>query len=276
MMRFCLVASLVATLAAWPVASAEVQAASAPAPALAPAPKALAKFILVGDSTTAAHGGWGPSFCGERLNGAAVCINLARAGRSSSSYRAEGLWALALSEMATPGFAPTFVLIQFGHNDQPGKPGRSTDLATEFPANLERFIVEARATGATPILVTPLTRRGFKNGRLADTLEPWAQAARAVGARLNAPVVDLHATSTQAVEALGPVEAAKFAKAPPLDASALMSVRADARTEPAGPAQSGFDNTHLGPVGATFFARQVAAGLAAASSEAAAYLAPLP
>jgi lysophospholipase L1-like esterase len=32
------------------------------------------------------------------------------------------------------------VLIQFGHNDQPGKPGRSTDLATEFPINQTRLL----------------------------------------------------------------------------------------------------------------------------------------
>ena len=53
----------------------------------------------------------------------------------------------------------TYVLIQFGHNDQPGKAERTTDLATEFPANLARYVDEVRAAGAMPVLVTPLTRR---------------------------------------------------------------------------------------------------------------------
>ena len=34
------------------------------------------------------------------------------------------------------------VLMQFGHNDQPGKPGRSTDLQTEFPVNLANYIAD--------------------------------------------------------------------------------------------------------------------------------------
>lgn len=239
-----------------------------------PAAIRAVKFVLIGDSTTAAHGGWGPAFCGARLSGLAACINLARAGRSSSSYRAEGSWALALNEMRTPGFEATYVLIQFGHNDQPGKPGRSTDLATEFPANLTRYVQEVRATGATPILVTPLTRRGFKDGKLADTLEPWAEAVRHVGAVTATPVVDLHATSTRAVAAMGAVEAAKFAKAPPPAPSALGQAQDNARAEPAGAAKSGFDNTHLGAVGAEFFSLQVAQELAKALPQAAPYLLP--
>jgi lysophospholipase L1-like esterase len=35
------------------------------------------------------------------------------------------------------------VLIQFGHNDQPGKPERSTDLATEFPVFMRQYVAEA-------------------------------------------------------------------------------------------------------------------------------------
>ena len=41
--------------------------------------------------------------------------------------------------MRTPGFRRTWVLIQFGHNDQPGKPGRSTNLETEFPDNIRQL-----------------------------------------------------------------------------------------------------------------------------------------
>ena len=149
----------------------------------APAPNAVvpvraSKIVLVGDSTTAVQGGWGPSFCAEHVTSFAACVNLARGGRSSGSYIAEGSWELALAELRTPGFVNTWVLIQFGHNDQPGKPGRSTDLATEFPANIRRYVNEARAAGAKPVLVTPLTRRMFKDGVLLDTLEPWAEAFR--------------------------------------------------------------------------------------------------
>ena len=103
-------------------------------------PIRASKIILVGDSTVAVQGGWGSSFCAEHVTSFVACVNLARGGRSTSSYIAEGSWELALAEARTPGFVSTWILIQFGHNDQPGKPGRSTDLATEFPVNLRRYV----------------------------------------------------------------------------------------------------------------------------------------
>jgi lysophospholipase L1-like esterase len=127
-----------------------------PAPAPPATPIRASKIILVGDSTMQVHSGWGGSFCAHHVTSFAACVNLARGGRSSLSYRAEGSWDLALAEMRTPGFVNTWVLIQFGHNDQPGKPGRSTELATEFPANMRRYVEEALTTGALPVLITPL------------------------------------------------------------------------------------------------------------------------
>ena len=171
--------------------------------------------MLIGDSTTAVQGGWGPSFCGKHVTSFVACINLARGGRSTSNYRLEGSWTLAMYEIKSGGFSDTYVLIQFGHNDQPGKPGRSTDLATEFPANLKRYVEEVRAAGGKPVLVTPLTRRQFKDGKLIDDLGPWAQATRKVAAETGTPLVDLHALSTAAVQAMGPVEAMRLAQSPP-------------------------------------------------------------
>ena len=79
--------------------------------------------------------------------------------------------------MATPGFTATYALIQFGHNDQPGKPGRSTDLVTEFPVNIARYVTETRAKAATPVLVTPLARRQFKAGKLDNDSVPRAETS---------------------------------------------------------------------------------------------------
>ena len=87
------------------------------------------------------HGGqerlW-PRLLRRRKASAVTCINMAKGGRSSGSYRAEGSWTQVMERLkSSTGFKATYVLIQFGHNDQPGKPGRSTDLATEFPVNLK-------------------------------------------------------------------------------------------------------------------------------------------
>lgn len=254
------------------------------APAQQPAqPIRASKIVLVGDSTTAVIGGWGPSFCAHHVTSSAACVNLARGGRSSGSYRAEGSWDIALSEMKTAGYSDIWVLIQFGHNDQPGKPGRSTDLKTEFPANLRRYVAQARAAGAKPVLLTPLTRRQFAAGTLANDLEPWAEAARRVAAETGAPLVDLNALSVRAVQAMGPALAARFAQAPPspeVAAAAMTGTTIPASTgvapatagapaaqdnasvEPLGQARLAFDYTHLGRVGADFFAAMVAQELA--------------
>ncbi len=237
------------------------------------------KIILVGDSTTQVGSGWGGAFCARHVTSFIACVNLGRGGRSTFSYRAEGSWDLALSEMKAPGFSPVYVLIQFGHNDQPGKPGRSTDLATEFPANLRVYVNDVRAAGAIPVLVTPLTRRAFKQGSLQDDLEPWAQSVRDVAHDMNVPLVDLHAVSAAAVQAMGARQAIDLAEiAPPAEVLAAAesgtTISAPKPSTPAAPASTEvvegpqahptivFDYTHLGPKGADLFSAEVAAELA--------------
>jgi lysophospholipase L1-like esterase len=243
-------------------------AQTAPEP---PRPVAASKIILVGDSTTAVIGGWGPSFCAYHVTSFAACVNLARGGRSSGSYRAEGSWELARAEMRTPGYKSIWVLIQFGHNDQPGKPGRSTDLATEFPANLVRYVDEARAAGAKPVLLTPLTRRIFKDGQLQNDLEPWAAAVRKVAAEKNVPLLDLNAESSAAVQAMGEAAADRFAQLPPGSApigpAAGAAAAAEIVVQPMAQPRLSFDRTHLGVEGANYFATMVTRELAAAVPE---------
>lgn len=246
-----------------------------------PAPIRASKILLVGDSTTAVQGGWGPRFCADHVTSFAACLNLARGGRSTYSYRAEGSWSLVQAEMATPGYAETWVLIQFGHNDQPGKPGRSTDLQVEFPDNLRRYVREVRAAGAQPVLLTPLTRRQFANGVLIDDLAPWADAVRSVAREMQVPLVDLHARSRALVQAVGAVGAMRLAQAPASQAQVVTALggttvdagpatpgstvaASNALVEPMGQAKRAFDYTHLGNDGAAVFAAMVTEELARA------------
>lgn len=248
-------------------------------------PIRASKIVLVGDSTTAVQGGWGGTFCDRHVASFLACTNLARGGRSTYNYRAEGSWDIALHEMRAGPFDAVYVLVQFGHNDQPGKPGRSTDLATEYPDNLRRYVADIRAAGAHPVLVTPLTRRQFEDGVLIDDLAPWAEATRAVARELDVPLVDLHARSRALVQGMGPVLAMRAAQrpaapeqvvaaqvgttigTPPSAASAATApartaAQDNAATEPMGQAKLAFDYTHLGPEGAALFAAIVADELA--------------
>jgi len=188
------------------------------------------RVILVGDSTMASTTGYGDALC-ARFTPETACLNLARGGRSSASFRAEGRWDEVLQLLRDGGaFRKTYVLIQFGHNDQPGKPGRSTDYVREFPANMTRYVEEARALGAQPVLVTPLSRRSFKDGYVHNDLAPWAATVRRIAQTTKTPVVDLNALSLSAVQAMGQEEANKLART-----------------------GSNFDYTHLGPLGAERF-----------------------
>lgn len=257
------------------------------------------KIILVGDSTTAVHSGWGGSFCALHVTSFVACVNMARNGRSTRSYREEGSWKLVLAEVRSRGFADTWVLIQFGHNDQPGKPGRSTDLKTEFPANLRRYVDEALAAGAHPVLLTPLTRRQFVAGRLQNDLAPWAATVAKVAAEKHVPLVDLNALSAKAVQEMGPTEANKLAQMPPppeVAAAAASGTTIAAQTSvvpatpsaadtatrksdktaaaPPGKVNRAFDYTHLGRDGADFFAAMVTEELAAKVPSLSQYLVP--
>jgi lysophospholipase L1-like esterase len=200
-------------------------------------------LLLVGDSTLAPRTGYGDALC-ERLSPAWACLNLARGGRSSKSYREEGLWQRVLARLqARQSTVPHVVLIQFGHNDQPGKPGRSTDLATEFPVNLARYVAEVRAAGGLPVLGTPLTRRSFKGDVLQDELGPWAEAARRVARDEKVALVDTHAASLARVQALGEALA---------DTLAVALKPAPGQAGAGG--SNGFDRTHVGARGACMFA----------------------
>lgn len=252
------------------------------------------KVILVGDSTTAPHSGWGGAFCANHVKWRIACVNLARGARSTRSYRSEGAWDIALGEMKVPGYKKVFVLIQMGHNDQARhKPERWTEETKEFPDNLRRFVKEARKAGAVPILVTPLARREFRDGKLENTLASWSGQVRKVAKELQVPLIDLNAKSAQAVQELGPVAAMDWAQAPP-SREELDAARAGTTLQPApsppdaaedkseraarpgarGQVKLKFDYTHLGAEGAKLIAATIADELALAVPELAALIVP--
>ena len=203
------------------------------------------KIVLVGDSTVAVGGGWGPGFCAV-LTKNVTCVNDAKNGRSSKSYYNEGLWKLALADKGD------YYLIQFGHNDQPNKgPDRATDPNTEFAANMRRYVDDVRAMGAVPVIVTSLSRRTLKDGQVAQDLKPWVDAAKLVGLQENVTVVDLNAISTAMLNKMTQEEADKF------DAVG----HADAKAENADKATPTLDRTHLNPYGQKVFGRIVADNL---------------
>jgi pectinesterase len=214
-----------------------VPAAVAQEPRPAEAPRnAKVRIALAGDSTVTDQSGWGPGFAAQ-LGPDAECVNLARSGRSSRSFINEGHWTNLLAAK------PDFILIQFGHNDQPGKgPERETDPGTSYREFMSRYVDDARAIGARPILVTSLARRHFTpEGKIRSTLGPYVDAVKAVAAEKKVPVIDLHTLSILLLERLGPEASEEF------DPRPREKAKAAAR-----------DKTHLSPKGAAVFGTLVA------------------
>jgi len=158
------------------------------------------RIILVGDSTVNDQGGWGAGFK-QLIDDQIECVNYARNGRSSKSFIEEGHWAQALAGGAD------YVLIQFGHNDMPGKgPARETDPNTTYREWMSRYVDASRAIGAVPVLITSMTRRNFREGKIATLLGDYAQAVRDLAREKDVPLLDLHAASIDLLNRLGPAE----------------------------------------------------------------------
>ena len=197
------------------------------------------KIVLVGDSTVNAEGGWGPGFC-TTLASNVTCVNKARNGRSSKSYYDEGAWQNALAEHGD------YYLLQFGHNDMPGKgPERETDPETTYADNMRRYVREARAQGAKPVLVTSLSRRNYKDGKLVMDLTAYAAAVRRVAGEEHVPLIDLYSQSTKLLNGMTQEQADAF--------DAPVHPDANAENKPSRP-----DRTHLNEKGSQVFGRMVA------------------
>ena len=208
---------------------------------------------LIGDSTMAdkpdparnPERGWGqalPRF----LDGTVTVRNHAVNGRSTRSFLAEGRWDSVRVRLRKGDY----VLVQFGHNDQKVEDAtRYTNPYTAYRRNLERFVAETRAAGATPILLSSIVRRRFNAaGVLEDTHGVYPWVARTVARETGTPFVDHQALTEELVLRHGP------------EPSKALYIWVAAGQYPAFPAARQ-DDTHLSPAGADSVARLAAVEL---------------
>ncbi|CBX92723.1 hypothetical protein IAQ61_005905 [Plenodomus lingam] len=173
-----------------------------------------AAFFLAGDSTTAVQsaggGGWGNGFLNTALCKSATGKNFGHNGATTVSFREGGDWAAVLdaAKAALPNYTP-YVTIQFGHNDQ--KPAKNISMA-QLTANLVAFVEEVRAVPATPILVTSLSRRRFRDttGLVNENLADVTAAAKEAAKQSGADIIDLNAASTKYLNSIGAEKAATY------------------------------------------------------------------
>jgi lysophospholipase L1-like esterase len=199
-------------------------------------PKPPPTLYIIGDSTVkngsgkGADGlwGWGDPIADHFDKTKITVVNRALGGRSSRTYLTEGLWDKVLANMKTGDF----VLMQFGHND--GGPltqgrgraslkgnGEETQEITDDKTGkkevvhtygwyIRRYIADAKAKGATPIVCSPIPRNMWKDDkvlRAANDYSKWADEAAKDQAVL---FIDLNDLIAKRYEELGPEKVKAF------------------------------------------------------------------
>jgi lysophospholipase L1-like esterase len=178
-------------------------------------------------------------------------VNRAVGGRSTRTFISEGKWDALLAE-AKPG---DVVLIQFGHNDggrigDPAMKGRASGPGTgpetvedkkpdgtveqvhTFGWYMARYVQDAKAKGATVVLLSPIPHRDAWQDR--RDFENFAQWDREVAQRHGAQFADLTMVVTEGYRRAG--------------AGVVDTYFSDART-------------HTNDAGASFNAQRVVAAL---------------
>ncbi len=204
------------------------------------------KIFLAGDSTIAIkekryypETGWGMPFV-HFWDSTVTVMNKAKNGRSTSSFRNEGLWKQIMDE-ANEG---DYVFIQFGHNDEVSTKKTYT-TEKEFRNNLTAYIAETRAKKATPILLTPVARRKFDStGKIAGTHEVYSQIVRDVAAKEKVALIDLDRKSQTLLQSFG------------VENSKLLFLQLKKGEHPNYP-DGKEDNTHFSELGARLMAQIV-------------------
>ena len=212
-------------------------------------PRATPTIYLIGDSTAAnkqedkrPETGWGEALAGYFQPGIVV-DNHARNGRSTRSFRNEGLWD-AVQAKLQPG---DYVFMQFGHNDPKEGETRFSSPA-QYKDNLEAFAREARAKGANPVILTPVVRRHFENGQLVATHGDYPEMAREAAHELGIPLIDMTVKSKEVVQRYGD----------PASTELYLWVEEGANENYPDGVE---DNTHFSPLGAQLMAGLVADGI---------------
>lgn len=184
-------------------------------------------LFIIGDSTvknsTKGLQGWGDALASYFDQNKIKVDNRARGGRSSRTFLTEGLWDQLLAELRRGDF----LLIQFGHNDGGAVNDasrargslRGTGDETQEIDNLltkkhevvhtygwylKRFVSDARARGVTVIVLSPIPRNIWKDGRVIRASTDYGRWADEVARSQGAFFIALNDIVADQYDALGP------------------------------------------------------------------------
>jgi lysophospholipase L1-like esterase len=190
-------------------------------------------FYIIGDSTTRNTNrpqcGWG-EVVGELFDTTRISIsNQAMAGRSTRTFISEGRWDRVMATIK-PG---DYMLVVFGHNEGSApdttKAGRrgvlkgigeeTKDLTLKdgtietvhtYGWYLRKFVNEARAKGAIPIIASMIPRNEFRDGKVLRANNDYGKWSAEVAAQTGAFFVDMNSITADKYDKLGPDETKKL------------------------------------------------------------------
>jgi rhamnogalacturonan acetylesterase len=194
-------------------------------------------LYVIGDSTVRngdgsgrnGQWGWGTLLHHFVDTGKLAIRNHAIGGRSSRTFITEGRWGRVL-EAFKPG---DYLLIQFGHND--GGPLDDTARARgtirgigpdslriynpirkleetvyTYGYYLRKYVREAKAAGAFPIICSPIPRNDWKDGKIIRSDSSYGRWAAEIAREEGTGFIHLNHLIAQAYEVLGPDKVKPF------------------------------------------------------------------
>jgi rhamnogalacturonan acetylesterase len=190
-------------------------------------------FYIIGDSTVRNSNrpqcGWG-EVIGAYFDTSRISIsNQAMAGRSTRTFVSEGRWDKVLATLK-PG---DFVIMQFGHNEgstpDTTKNGRrgvlkgtgeetrellwpdgKVETVNTFGWYLRKFIRDARAKGAIPVVASMIPRNEFREGKVMRASNDFGKWAAEVAKEEQAYFIDLNNRVADKYDQMGPEKVKEF------------------------------------------------------------------
>ena len=223
--------------------------------------------FIASDSIAAPYGadnypqkGWGNTI-GNFFDRRAIRVeNYAAPGRGSKTFYNENSRWNAIKANAKSG---DYLLVSFAHNEDKDyaytNPFGDVEDPESYKYWLNKYRVECEEMGVKMILIAPIPRANWANGKLKpDTLSYYIDAMREFATEYNVPLVDMNTTAKETVTSMGEVASKQlYLVFNPVDyaddsyfASSIYNTEAEVT-----------DTTHLKAAGAEKVAAGIAAGL---------------
>lgn len=182
------------------------------------------KIWIIGDSTVADNSGgeitgWGKFFPTYVDTNMVQVINKARGGRSSRSFRWEGLWKESLNQMQEGDI----LLMEFGHNDsgkidEPKYRGSFIGMSDttqvvdregkqetvhSYGWYMTQYVKEAKAKGVEVIVISQIARSKNKDGVFERVDNSYGKWSKEVAKNEEVPFIDLNTEIARLYDAMG-------------------------------------------------------------------------